>query len=215
MRFPALFFLALPVFSAAGWAEPIPPSAAPALFSTELPLPTPESAPFSTKSPLLSPESALLSAKSPRLSSKSALPSEQGERMDSPHGGTPDVAVAHRQARIESLFRALEQVLAPVTDEASADAAAPAVLQLSNELCGVREESHRISERGREAEKAMDAWNLRHGKSFTRLTEKSFGKALNLLLDAPACHGSAALEKALLQLFDVLEEREPDASPAS
>lgn len=180
MRFPALFSLALPVFSATGQAESIPPSAKAALLSTA-----------------------------------SALSSERGEQMDSLQGDSPDVSISHRQARIESLFLALERALAPVTDKVSADAAAPAVLQLSDDLRQVREESHRISARVPEAEKSMDDWNLQQGKAFALLTEKSFRKALDLLLDSPSCHGSPALEGALLQLFDVLEEREPEDESAT
>ncbi len=145
----------------------------------------------------------------------SASPFEQEGEKGSPHGEAPDVAagVTHRQARVVSLILALDQTLAPVTDKASADAAAPAVLRLACDFRQVQEESQ--SERGMRAEKAMDDWRLQHGKDFARLTEKAFGKAVNLLLDNPSCHGSSALEGALLQLFSVLEEREPEDIPAT
>jgi len=158
-------------------------------------------------------ESSLPLAESAQPSTRFAQPSERGEEGEASRGSAADVAVAHRQARVVSLFRALEQTLAPVTDKASADAAAPAILRLTCDLRQIREESHRTCEK--EEEKAMDNWCHQYGKAFTQLTEKAFGKALDLLLDAPSCHGSSALEGALFQLFDVLEERAPEDSPST
>lgn len=147
----------------------------------------------------------------PTLSVASAAPS-QAEGLDPAPGQearTPDVAarVAHRQARLVSVFRALSKALEPVQDKASADAAAPDVLRLTHILRRLREESHRASERGPAAEEAMDAWREKYGKAFAKLTERAFGKALALSLERPACHGSAALEVALSRLFDELEEK--------
>lgn len=99
------------------------------------------------------------------------------------------------------------EAVAPVTDKATAEAAAPQVQAAIDELKAVEEESKSIGQPSPEVQKALQEKIEQNGKNET--INQGLGKIAVLMgMMEPKCYGCKALEDALAKIVSI------EAAPA-
>ncbi len=150
----------------------------------------------------LAPAKEASGVKSPAPSAAATSPAKT-KKMSATEAATIEKFVALQDAAI-STFLELGDTLRSVTDKESADAAAPTIKMAGEQLCTIITAVEALGEPSEAAQQAIMA-RIANVAEKNEIMEQVMVPMLTLMMQAPPCYGSEALQTELTNLLANLQ----------